>query len=447
MQFRKLAFAVRPTLFALLLLHVSVAQAQTTAPDDTRKYPNVEDGIELFKKGNIAGAFALFQQAKQNHPEISPPEVMLARLYYAGKKNAQGKNSLQSAVLKHPEDPEAWNVLGDLHLRSGNWAEAELLFQRGYQLAQKSEESSSPRMKNQIRQGLDGLIKTYETRKLWDKALVYLKQLKSLAPKNVSVMRRLAAAHLNLDQIQDARLSLSQIVEVDSQSLPPGITLANYYQRKGETAKAKSEIQATLQANPRSYAAQVAAARWAIAAGEWNMAEQMTATASRLDPDSTSTTLLKASIDLFKGKVQAAEAGFRKVNQQNPGNFEAVIGLAMSLLKQDDETKLQQALEHAQVLAKGNSDVRMIRGRQAYSILAWALFRNGQIAQAEKVIQGLAQTGELGPDAAYFAARIFAATEKKSLAKKLVAGALKSRNSFVFKRDASAFLKELERSN
>lgn len=83
----------------------------------SQKYPDVDDAILLFKRGNAAAALTLLQAASKKHPEISPPEVMLARLCFASQQLKAGKNALQSAVILHREDPEAWSLLGDLQLR------------------------------------------------------------------------------------------------------------------------------------------------------------------------------------------------------------------------------------------------------------------------------------------------------------------------------------------
>ena len=433
---------LRSFTFVLLVFAVSLsAQQPSSAQRD--QYPNVEKGIQLFKEGNAAEAFALFVKAKEKNPEISPPEVMLARLYYASKNVALGKNSLQSAVLKHPEDPEAWNILGDIHLQTGNWAEAELLFERGLRTAKTSRNATNRRMKNQLRFALNGLSKSYETRKVWIKAQVYLSEWSEFEPKNINVLRRLAVAQLNQGQVEQARASLNKVSQIDPQTLPPGVSISNYYQKIGELEKAKAEIVAAMAANQDSFVTQVAGARWAIAAGELGMAEGIARNLVDKNQESVVPTILMASIELFKGNHDGAENAFRLANQKSPGNFEAVVGLAMSLLKQDQELKLKQGLEHATVMVNSNKDIRQARGRQAYSILAWALFRNGQVQKADQVIQNLAKTGELGPDAAYFAAEIYHAMDKTDVARQLVESSLKSPSAFVFQKEARSFLQNL----
>jgi len=434
---------------AFLWLHTLVV-GQDNNQDESRplqlpaqKYPDVDDAILLFKRGNAAAALTLLQAASKKHPEISPPEVMLARLCFASQQLKAGKNALQSAVILHREDPEAWSLLGDLQFKATNWAEAELLFEKAVGLA-RNYTGISTRKKAQIQLAFNGLIKSYEVRGLWQLAESNLLQWRTFDPKNVNLLRRLAIAQLNIDKIKEATKTLQAVKVLDPGQLPANVSLGLYHQRKGDSDQARQAMNSALRENSQSAATQIAVGRWALSTGDTELARSCAKASESLQKDPMVPQLLLASAELLDGQPEKAEAIYREVYRAHPGNFETVAGLALSLLKQSEEKKWVQGLEHMKVIANTNKDLRTTRGRQAVALLAWALFRNGNIEQADQLMQGIITSGELSPEMAYYAAAIFKAKNRPDAARQLLTRAIQSQLAFVHRTEAKRLLESMK---
>ena len=93
---------------------------------------------------------------------------------------------------------------------------------------------------------------------------------------------------------------------------------------------------------------------------------------------------------------------------------------------------------------KSESDLRTARRRQAAAVFAWGLHHNGSTAEASKLMQSVVSNGEISPEIAYYAARIFQDNNRKELAKQIVTKAFESDASFAFRGEAEALPKQLK---
>jgi tetratricopeptide (TPR) repeat protein len=445
--------AVAAIVFSAAALSPSPSSAQITigqitggaVEENADQYREIGDATVLFQRGNGTAALKMFQDISKSHPELPPGEVMFAHLCFASQNEKPGRAALQSAVVVHARDPEAWNMLADLQLREGHLAEAEVLFERARSIAD-SFEGAKRRQKMQSINALAGLARTYELRKLWGQAETCLQQWQSVDAENPGVFRRLAAAQLNLGKYDEARATLEQLRKIDPEQLPAEVTLGTIYQSLGKNEQAAEIMKSALQKYGDDFDTRIAVARWALDAGDLAQARASATYAATLNNDSFLPTLLLATADLLEGDFKRAEQQFRAVYDKKPGNFDAINGLSVALFAQNNQERLQQGLELARVNARTYRDMRTAQGRQAVALLAWGLHLNGSDDEALKLIQPVIASGQISADIAYYAANIILKQGKKNLAIELLNKSLESEGRFVFRADAQRLLKSLQSS-
>jgi Tfp pilus assembly protein PilF len=436
------------------LLFASQANAQITSEsligsaveklDD--RYRDVDDAIVLFQRGNGSGALTLLRTARSNHPELPPAEIMFAQLCFVTGNAQPGHRALEGAVVSSRQDPEAWNMLADLQLREGHLAEAEVLFQKALTVA--TEFNGNPRRKQQqLINANAGVALTFERRGEWQAAEPYLRAWLQLEPKNSETMQRLAAVLVNTKRFDEAYRILSAQRELDPEQLPPEITLALVYQRLGMQEESYKSIQKAIDLAGREFAAWIAIARWGLQANDLKLARDCAAKALEITPSSIQPELILGMADLLEGQYAAGEQHFRKVNESTPSDFDANNGLALALLAQPDQQKHKQALGYAELNAKTSNDLRTARGRQAASVLAWALFKAGKTQEAGKLIEAALVSGQVSAETGYFAAAILSDLNKKDLARNVLAKALSEPRPFVGRADAEELLKSLDKES
>jgi Putative Zn-dependent protease, contains TPR repeats len=429
----------------------SVASAQVTTEtligaavdnvDD--RYRSIEDAIVLFQRGNGPAALQLLRDAKKQHPALPPGEVMFAHLCFASGNPGPGVTALQAAAVTFKEDPEVWNMLADLQLREGRLAEADVLFRKGVEVAEQYQ--GNPKRKTALlNSALAGAALANERRGLWTEAEPFLRRWLELDPSNTEVPSRLAIVLINTQRFDEATKALEALRKLRPEQLPPEIVLGNAYEQLGKHDEAKASMLAGLKKYANNLEVQLAVARWALQTGDENLALECAKSAAQLDPKSHFPGLIVAQVHYQRGDFKGAEAEFQSVYQTKPGNFDAVNGLALSILAQADESKYPLALEYAELLARNNNDLRTLQGRQAATLLAWGLYRTGRTANAERLITSILASGPVNAATAYFAAEILASQGKKEAALDALNKALASPTGFPYSAQAQALKKKLE---
>lgn len=446
----------RPILKFIVIALVGVAFADSSSAQislqqisggaiegNLEEYRDISDAVLLFQRGNAQASLKMLQEIFEQNSALPPGEVMFAHLCFASKNVKPGIAALQSCVVQHANDPEAWNMLADLQLRQGQLAEAELIFDNARKVAE-SFSGTQKRKQIQLKNALAGLARSHELRNLWAEAEPYLTQWLKIDAENPNAYRRLATAQLNLEQFEEAQRTLDTLREIDPDQLPSEVTIGSIYQSLGKTDEAADSMAKALKKYGDDFDTRIAVARWALEAGELELVRSCADKAATLDADSFMPTLLLATTSLMERHYEEAEKLFRSVYDKKPGNFDAVNGLATTLLAQPQPEKHQQGLELARVIAQGNRDLRTGRGRQSAALFAWGLHRTGSTEDAFKLIQPVVVSGQITPDIGYYTAKIFADSGQKDLAIDVLNKALESSTRFAFGDESQELLKSLQ---
>lgn len=440
-----------PTTLILAVLCIATAPAQdsptpsaeTSVAKTHPAHETITKAVNAFGSGQGDASLQLFVSAHEKHPDLAPGQVMFARLAFSTNQIKAGLKALEIAAVKHPEDPEVWNMLADLALRGGRLAESQVLFTKAMEATESFSENAARKNKQTINAHA-GLATVYQRRQQWKLAEDHLRAWIALDQRNSSPWQRLAGVFFNTDRYDTAMKTLENLRTFDSNQPLPEVTMGTLCQAAGQHEKAEQFMRQAISKDSNGLSTRISVARWALTAGEKDLLKTCSVKAKELSPDSPAVNALLGMSARFEGNATKAEQIFASMLQKNPASFDAANGLALALLEQDDKEKHRTALQHAQVLVQSNPDRRTTRGRAAAAVFAWALHHLDQPQPAAKVIKTVITSGEISPEISYFAAAILANAEEKELAKELIKGALGSHIAFAQQEQAKALLLEIE---
>ncbi|EKK00550.1 tetratricopeptide repeat domain protein [Rhodopirellula baltica SH28] len=398
--------------------------------------------MEAFKGGETQTAIRLFESAHAQHPDLSPGEVMFARLAFATGKSSDGHNALQRAAMSHGEDPEVWSMLGELSLSEGRVAEAAVLFQRSLELTEQEAIDESRKVRLQIKAHA-GLAAIYQRWKQLEQAKKHLRSWIELDERNESAWNQLATVYFLLENYEVARQTLVNLNTFSKQGTLPDTKMGQLFQSVGKYDLAKRAMESAVKTGADDLQTQIEVALWSMTSGEQEIMKQCVERAKSLNPNSAAVKAMDGTVERFEGNFESAEAVFSELHRENPGSFDAMNGLALALLSQDNAEKASLALRHAEMLVKTNTNLKTQKGRAAAATYAWALMQNGKNREAYAAIQQVVQSGEFSPEVGYFAAVIFESVGELQLAKQFIQAAMRSSNAFPQKAEGQELLQRL----
>ncbi len=418
---------------------ISVDKLEAPAADADKQEPEVAGAVEAFKNQDFDGALKLLQEAAKKHPDLPPPQVIMAQWFSQIKQGGAVRASLERAVIESPDDPEAYIILGDVALHAKRITEAELLYAKANSLLAGFTKSADRKKVLQPRV-YSGLAAVAEARGDWPTAQQRLEDWLKIDPNNTASLQRLARALFQQKKTTKALDNLKAAAKADPNVLTPAARLAQFYEQAGDRDNAKKWMIYALQVAPKDLRTRLVATQWALETGQLKEAQQQAAAAMRLDPKSLEAKVLRGVIALFRKDYKAAETYFESAHLQSPGNFAASNNLALALVEQNSEAKRQRALEYAQSNAR-----QYPNATEAGSTYGWVLYKLGRIEEAEQVLRQTAAKGNFSADTAYYMARVSADRGRKDDARRLLESALKTTRPFSQRQEAEALLKKLSK--
>jgi tetratricopeptide (TPR) repeat protein len=418
----------------------------SSAPDEPSVHPGqaiISQAVAAFREGKGKEAMDLFVSAKKKHSDLPPGELMFAYLAFGSGQDEAGRRALEAAAFNYPDDPEPWNMVADLALRENRLAEASVLFEKSLALAEKFDENQTRKVKA-LTGAHSGTALVHERRQDWKSAERHLRAWIKIDKENSLPWQRLAAVFFATQRHELARKSLDKMHSLDETTPVPEIAMGLMYQQAGEAEKAEQSIRSALATNGDDFATQVTAAQWAMASGNVDLLKQCAGKAKELRPDADSVDALLGMAERFSGAPEKAEVIFANMLAKNPASFDAMNGVTLSWLAQDDANKHRKALQQAQVLAESNPDPRTARGRTAAATFAWALHRLNRHSDAEQIIQRVISSGDLSPEVGFYAASILHHAGQHMIAEQLLKAALDSLIAFPDRKLAEELMAKMK---
>ena len=441
-----------PAVLSALLIAVAATTSAQDAPQPasetaavSKSHPAqgaITKAVDELRNSRHAEALKILEEAHAGHPDLPPGEILFAHLCFAANQAAPARQAIERAAVKHPQDPEVWNMLADLALRSQRLAESEVLFQKALTLAEAFS-ANEARQQKQLVNAEAGLATVYQRRGQWEQAETHLRSWIKRDQKNSGAWQRLATVFFLSQRYDQASETLKNLKQMDPRQLPAEVSMSLMYQRAGQFEKAASLMKTAVTQNSEDFGTRMAAAQWALTMGDQQMLNECITKATELQPKAPAVNALRGMAARFAGKPEQAEQIFQQMLNLNPASFDASNGLALAQLEQNDQTKHRQAIQHAQVNVQRHSDQRTPRGRAAAATFAWALHRMGNSAEAEKVIHAVITSGEISPEVGYFASEILRARGHEKLATELLQKSVASTVAFPQKAAAESQLQQL----
>ena len=415
-----------------LMLSASTAQAQQTQALTAQtllepfveaygpQYSDVETAINQMRQGNAAAARESLRTAAQKNSDLPPADIMLAQLFFRSNQTAAGAAALQEAARNNPDDPAAYVYLGEIAFQGRRFADAELLYEKGRELAERYTKNN--KRKNRLLVNLHGGIASLaEVEEDWELARQELDALRRLDNQNALAMTRLGRVLFKMSKDRQGETEAYSIFKELHASNPDStasadVNMALLYEQAGKRGNAQKMMERAVETDGNSTATRLAVAKWALDANQLPMAKENADAALKLSPESLEAKLYAGLVARFGNDLPTAEKMFKLAHLQSPNNLAANTQLALVLIDQADDRKRSEALQYAQLNARLNNDVTKPSGREAAVTLAWVLSRLGQNTNAVRTVQQAISAGTLSADSAYHAAQILYDTGQTSAA-------------------------------
>ncbi len=473
------------------LFSVSQVQAQITvksligdavSSDTLDQYKEITEAIGYFNHGDVTGARRALKDAKDSHKKLPPSELIMAKMLASVNQPQMAqlaREELENCVKLHPEDPETYLIFGDQSFADRRFTDAELLFSQAKKLAADFKDNAMRSRNFQIRAEA-GLAAVAEAREQWDLAKTHLEAWIAIVDPPGTKPRDAAsaAAHDRLGRVMfkgdksddhktGAAAALDQFkmaIDADEKTISPHIAMAQLYEEAAQKAAAKSDTQdeAKMHAMAKRFvdfavsgltkdtpkaaklATLVAAAHWALETDQPTEARDYSKMALDADKSSLEAKFLRGVAARINKDIPTAETMLEDVFSSSPMNFAASNQYAQVLAEQNDKDKRTKALEIARINDKmfgGQSGGA--RSLETAATLGWVLYQMNDLANADKVMQAIVQSGNPSADALYYRARILQDVGKTEEAVKYLQAALKISKSFVHHQEAADLLKKI----
>ncbi len=369
---------------------------------------------------------------------MPPPQVTLASWLAAANQAVMARNALERAVVSAPNDPEAYQLLGELAIRNRDVTEASLLFEKVMALVRESK-TPSARVAAVKRRALAGLAAVAKARQDWAGEQTQLEALIAEEPKNAVALQQLGNA-LFMQKKEDLALEkLREAVKLNDTLLGPEATLAQWYHEAGDEKNAGKWMLEAIKANPRDAKTRIVSAQWSYDIGKLDQAEEQAKAAVQLDAESLNAQLIRGAVALMRKDFKTAQEFYEKAHLQAPSNLDATNNLALALVSQEEESKRRLGAEYAQINARVYPDQS-----EAVATLGWALYRLGRVEEADANLRRAVAMARPSPNVFYYLARVAADRGRRDDARMfLQQPSMKSPAPYLMRKEAETLLEEL----
>jgi tetratricopeptide (TPR) repeat protein len=286
-----------------------------------------------------------------------------------------------------------------------------------------------------------GLATALEARRDFPAAKEQLAALVAAEPKNGPLRARLAAALFLTGKPDEAAVELQTAFRDDPTVGPPEFGMARLWAAKGDAAKAEEWFQKAVAAHPKDARIPREYAGWLLGQGRVADARPQVDAAAGLEPNARDTAALRGLLARYTKDFPAAEAVFDKMNRDSPADRFAAANLALVLAESADPAKHRRAVELAENLAT------QARQADVYAVLGWCYYKVGRVDDALKALTTAVSGPVADRDTVYYLAKVLAEKGKPDDARKVLKEALAAAGPFVNKKDADAFLAELDKKH
>ena len=405
--------------------------------------------LKLSGKQRIEGLRKSYQQlveAAEADSVLPPARTMWAKMLLSVGDQRSGLASLQQAITEHPDDPEAYVLIGNQAVGKGQLAEATLAYRQAEQLAAQwpARHARLAGVLARTASGLAGIAQTRsqmaEQRQLAElaqsysgTALEHLRRWVEVAPSSAVAHDRLAAALLRDGQTDKAVAEFEHARSLNPNLPVTELRLAQSHLAGGDLEAAKASLQRAVTAYPDELNVRTTAADLWMVTGDLDAAAAQVAAALEIEPDDLVAQRLQAQLLRFRGQWQAASDRLQQLSNQHPTDFETANLLALTLTELESSEDRQRALQVATVTAQ-RFEASSQEGRRARVSLVWAAHAAGKGQAAKQALNQLLSLGvesnRISGDEGYFLCRLLVEFGRPELASTMLASVLSRVGTF-----------------
>jgi cytochrome c-type biogenesis protein CcmH/NrfG len=459
------------------------AAPKIATPDN----PELQDALKKFLEGKADESRKMLDLLSYKDSDQPPADIWFARWFIQLNQQMAARATLDKAR----KDAEVYVILGNTALQDRRITDAELDYNKANELL--SAIKSNKRQKDLQPQIVGGLASVAEARasmekatskealEQWALAQKYLESLVKMTaaiaekaetenplPKDApakdvearadriaairaqhaGALRRLAFAQFQQeDGPKVAYQTLKKACTFDKNLPAAEVLLAILYEQVPDHKSAKKWMAYGEGQAPKDLRTRVAIGEWAIQSNELDEAKKQANEALGIDKNSVPALVLSGAVSLMEHKWSDAEKPLQNAYLLDPGSFSAANNYVLALCEQEDKVKQTRALQYAKNLAQNFPN-----NVEAASTFGRALFRSGNMQEAGRVFQQVANANPQDPDTIFYLADFLAATavnskepkEVKKQAKDLLKRTLDTKRPFLMKKEAKALLDKLE---
>lgn len=415
--------------------------AKAGVKPESKAPPELEQAVAQFNQQQYDEALESLNAAAAKYPELAPGRAMLARFFLQSNQAPMARAMLEQTVVEHPDDPEAYRMLGDIAFQERRLTEANLLFEHLSAVAAKFS-GNAERKTSYEAAGHAGLAAVAEARQQWEVARQHLLAWIAKDPKNAGAHHRLGQTLFGMQKPDEAFKELQTAADLSKELPPPEITMGRLYHQTGHPDDAAIWMNKAIAQSPNSLVSRLGVAQWQWEIGELEQARNNATAALKIKPDSLEGQVLAGVISRFQKDLAAAEEYLQAAYLASPANPMAANQLALVLADQADEGKRRRALELAENNARqfnNNADIA--------ATLGWVYLQQGRNDDAARVFKAVANSGRINADTAYFMAVLSHRASNDAEAIATLRSAIDSRGPFAYRDEAKQLLAELESKN
>ncbi len=381
------------------------APAPTTSqlPISTEAEVLINAAADEFQRGDLNACRESLRTAFAKHPDMPPPNLVLASFYLSSGRLESGRRLLDEVALQYPDNPEVYTLFGNLAIDDGHLTDAWVHYTHAeaMKLPTQWDDTQRSRFKLSI---LLGKAAIAERRGRWEEAVKLLGEAVQSDRQNAQLRDRWATALFWADQHSQALEQFDIAYRQDERINPPEVSMGVMYAQSGDFAKTDEWLEKAIAKYPAAGNVRLEYSLMLLAQDRAEEAKQQADAASAAGLDSAQLTMQRGMIARQLGEHAQAETFFAEAVKASPDDFEASNQLALALVAQNDEAKKQRALE----LATRNTE-RFPQHSPALATLGWVNFNLGHMEEAESQLRAAATAGKLHLDTLYYLARVLQA--------------------------------------
>jgi tetratricopeptide (TPR) repeat protein len=436
--------------FSLLVGSSAIARAELTVEDLTAGavsgvgpfFQDVQDAIKAFAGKDATTALKHLEAAKKSTPKLSPPEVMLARLYLDAGQGPAGVALLERTIRNSPQDPEPYVILGERGLAEGRVTEAGLMFERASKLLEAF--TDNPRRKQMLQaRNYNGWAMVDENEGNWKAAQEKYEELTKVDPRNAKAHDRLAKVLFRAGDLKRAHSEFQSAAEADKSMLPADLAMAALSVEKDKD-RAEKWLKHAISTNPSDLRTRLGACEFYVSQNRIDDAKPHADEAVKLDPNGLDANMIAGIVARLQGDYKRAEKHLSLAHSLAPANAVINNHLALSLIELPDEPSRLRALQYAEINAKQNPTIPDV-----VAALGWVNYRLNRRAEAQRAFTAVMNSGSASPtiaaDMAFYLANLAAQQGQPAVAAKYLREALNNNQPFAYRKAAQTLLEQVSK--